>query len=340
MVDASPFQVGVAGVDRLPEGLPVGLDRHIGDDVEGRFQAREPFGGGFGPGEFLVIERDAAILIVNGDEAFGEAAFADCNGGAALAFQTEGIDGFAADALHRGDGITADTLMRLRVQRLEGGVARPHAHRHDACGHVGSAECGGVGHHFGAPGDQQVFHPGHDLRGGEIDAGDAAAAEAVQRHAAGADVIARRERRHPAKVPGLLAALGRGRPDDVIDMRGIEIVAVLQRLQHGGGEMLRVQVGQRALAGFANTARGANGVDDVSVGHRMSSQAGYKFACSMRRDGTVIQPIIVGRGRIRRRRRCPCRGGPRSGRETGRAAVPEFRRYAGRGGGRDAALRG
>ena len=67
---------------------------------------------------------------------------------------------------------------------------------------------------------------------GEVGRGDPAAAEAVERDAAGLDVVAGVERRHPAHVAALQADLRRAAPDDVVDLGGVEIVAVLERLEH------------------------------------------------------------------------------------------------------------
>jgi hypothetical protein len=84
------------------------------------------------------------------------------------------------------------------------------------------------------------------------------------RDAGGAHVIARIERRHAAEIPPLLADLGGGAPDDVVDMGRVDAGAFGQRLQHGGAEVLRVHVGQRALAvrqaSIADAARRAAGV--------------------------------------------------------------------------------
>ena len=52
-----------------------------------------------------------------------------------------------------------------------------------------------------------------------FDDGDAAAAEAVERHAAGPDVVAGVERRHPAEVAALRVRLVARAPDDVVDRR-------------------------------------------------------------------------------------------------------------------------
>ena len=81
-----------------------------------------------------MVERHRAVFIVNGDEALVETAFLDGDLGAALAFEAERIDSFAADAFHGGNSVTADALVRLRVDLLQRLVARTHAHRLDTGG--------------------------------------------------------------------------------------------------------------------------------------------------------------------------------------------------------------
>ncbi len=122
-------------------------------------------------------------------------------------------------------------------------------------------------HHLGAAGDHEILGARHDRSGGHVDAGDAGAAEAVERDAAGADVIAGVERGHPAEIAALLAALGTGAPDDVVDIGGIDAGAIGQRPQHGRAELLRMNAGQRALAGLANASRRSACVDDQRVNH-------------------------------------------------------------------------
>ena len=148
----------------------------------------------------------------------------------------------------------------LRVARAD--PERPLARRHVVLHHRR-----GQRHHLGAAGDHEVFHPAHDLRRGEVHRGNPAAAEPVERRPARLDVIARIERRHPPEIAALLAALRRGRPDDVVDIGGIQLVSLGNRLQDGRGEMLGVHVRKRALAGLADTARGTDGVDDQCLGH-------------------------------------------------------------------------
>jgi hypothetical protein len=92
-------------------------------------------------------------------------------------------------------------------------------------------------------------------------------AEAVQRHAAGADVKAGVERRHAPKVAALLADLGAGAPHHVVHLGGVQLVALGDGAQDGRAQTLRVNLGQRALGVFADPARGAAGVDDPGFGH-------------------------------------------------------------------------
>src|SRR3546814_9993300 len=81
----------------------------------------------------------------------------------------------------------------------------------------------------------------------------AMAAEAVKRDAADGLVIAGVERRHAAHVATLLALLRAGAPDHVIDIARVETVALVNRLQHGRGQMLRMHVRERALADRKST---------------------------------------------------------------------------------------
>src|SRR3546814_16329308 len=61
--------------------------------------------------------------------------------------------------------------------------------------------------------------------------------------------------------------LARRRPADVVDPRGFEVVAVAERSEHGGGKRLLVKMRQRTLAGLADPARRADGIDDIGFGH-------------------------------------------------------------------------
>ena len=249
--------------DQAAVGRALVVQRYVGHGREGRLQSRKTFRGGAGTREFLLVEGEAAVLVVDRHEALIEMAVPDRVVGALLALQRQGVDVFAGDAFEGGDGVGADALVRLRVPRAQAQVAVVHHRRRRRVGCRGR-----VAHHLGAAGDDQVFHAAHDLGGGEVHAGDAGAAEAVEGDAAGLDVVAGVERRHTAEVRALLAALAGGAPDDVVDVGGVEVVPLGKRLQHRGGELLRVDVGERALADLADPAGRADRVDDQSFSHR------------------------------------------------------------------------
>src|SRR3546814_9781248 len=88
---------------------------------------------------------------------------------------------------------------------------------------------GRVAHHFGAACDDAIFHAAHHTGGSEIHRADPAATKTIERRAARLGVKASRQCRHAAEVAALLAVLRRGRPYDVVERRGVEIVAIADR---------------------------------------------------------------------------------------------------------------
>ena len=100
---------------------------------------------------------------------------------------------------------------------------------------------------------------------------ETAPAEAVQRDAAGAHVEAGVERGHTADVAPLPAYLYARAPDDVVDVPGIDSVALVQRSQHRGAQNLRVQIGQRPLADLPIPRGVLQRADDPGLGHVVSS---------------------------------------------------------------------
>ncbi len=180
--------------------------------------------------------------------------------GALLALQPERIDILPRNAFQGRDRIAADALMRLRMLGAQTQIAVIHHHRTAAAAAFHR-------HHLAAAGDDEILRARHDGIGRHVDAGDAGAAEAIQRHGAGADVIAGIERRHAPEIAALGRDLRAAAPDDVIDIGGVDAGALGQRAQHGGAELLRMNARQRALAGLAYAARGPAGVDDQCVSH-------------------------------------------------------------------------
>ena len=154
------------------------------------------------------------------------------------------------------------TLLQARVAGADAGGPQPG--RRLLLLHGGDQR-----HHFRAAGDDQVLRAGADLRGRQGCRGNAAAAETVERHAADARIEARIECRHTPEVAALAALLRAHRPDDVVDVLRVDAVAVAQCAQNRCREVLGMHVGERALPRFADTARGADSVDDIGFGHRV-----------------------------------------------------------------------
>ena len=122
------------------------VQRNVGHGFERRLQPGEGLSGGAGTGEFLVVQGQAAVFLVDRDQRAVEVAVADGVVGALLAFEGQGVDGFAADAFQRRDGVSADALVRLRVH-----PAQPHvAAVHGAGAGAGIARAGRHAHQFAA----------------------------------------------------------------------------------------------------------------------------------------------------------------------------------------------
>ena len=270
MVDRLDLDVRVNLVDQLAIGFLTLGRRHVEEHLEGRLELGEAFRCGIRARIFLMVEDDVAVIVFHHDGRSGEAAFRHRDRGAALAFDAHRFQFLTGDAFHRGDGISADALVRLRTPCLKARVVGAQA----AAAEPGlvhlHAVVADVGHHFHAARDSEIVHPGHNHASREIGRGDAGAAEAVKRDAAGPDVIAGIERGIAADVTRLQPYRPGHTPDDVVDVGGVEIVAIAQGGQHCCRKMLGMHGGQRALAHFANAARRTDGVNDIGFGHEGS----------------------------------------------------------------------
>ena len=69
------------------------------------------------------------------------------------------------------------------------------------------------------------------------------------------------------RSPPCAADLRGGAPDDVVDVGGVDAGALGERLQHRRGQLLRMDLRQRALVVLADAARRAAGIDDPGFGH-------------------------------------------------------------------------
>ncbi len=260
MVHVLDVEVGILLVDQLTEGgvVLVPVVRHCG---KARGERGERFHRGLGTRELLVVERDRAVEVLDRDQALVEPAFLDRAVRPRLRLRGQRVQCFARDPFEGRDRVGADPLMGLRVDLTQMEVASTH--REQALLRRG--------HHLGPTADDEVLHPGHDGVGRDVVSRDPRAAEAVERHAARAHVVARVQRRHPTEVAALGPDLRTRAPHDVVHVRGVEAVPLDERFEHGPPEVLGMQVRQRALAGLADPSGRAAGVDDQSVGHQGSS---------------------------------------------------------------------
>ena len=212
--------------NQIAVGRALVVQRIVRHRREGRLQAGKPLQRGLRPRIFLAIQREAAVFAMDRHETLVEIAGADGVGGLLLALKPQRVDVPPGDAFEGRDGVGANALMRLRMPGAETKIAGVHHH-----GAVAAASL--HRHHLGATGDHEILGARHDSGGCHVDAGDAGSAEAVERDAAGTEIISGVERGHPAEIAALLAALGAGAPDDVVDIGGIDPGAIGQRPQHG-----------------------------------------------------------------------------------------------------------
>src|SRR3546814_14599573 len=99
MVEMLDFKVGIAAVDLLAKA-DASAQVEIGERREARLERREAFGGGLRARKFLMVERDAAVWIEDGDGPSGKAAVLDRHVGALLADPRQRLESLAADPLH------------------------------------------------------------------------------------------------------------------------------------------------------------------------------------------------------------------------------------------------
>ena len=261
MVDMLDRNVRIFRRDHLAEGRAIFGNRLIRHRREGRPERCEAVEGGFRPRIFFVIQYGDAVFVADRHQAPREAPLPDRRRRARLAFKRQLIERFARDILDRRDGVRTDTLVHLRMAAAKFQIAAIHQSRRIRRKH---AE---LRHHLRAAGDDDIFQARHDHTGREIDRRDARSAEAIERHAAGAQVIPRLKRRHPSGIAGREAHLIARAPDDVVDIGRVEIVALRNRLEYRRAQHMGVHLvigpPTRPPAGAGCPA----GIDDQSFLH-------------------------------------------------------------------------
>ena len=179
-------------------------------------------------------------------------------------------------ALLQLDRVSIDVVAREAVFcRHE---VRRHALRHEIGGNRQrriSRPCASRGadadaaHRFDAPSDREVVLSAHHLSGGEIDRIEARRAEPVDLYARHRVAKARGKRAHARDVAARFADRIDATHHHVVDINGVKMVAILDRLQRCRGQMERRSGVQRAVR-FAASARRSHVVVDDGFGHRVS----------------------------------------------------------------------
>ena len=183
-----------------------------------------------------------------------------CVSRASLAFHGEPVDIGAREPIEGGDHIGADSLRRKVVVVRDPWIRGP-------CAAVGAHH--GSRHRFNAAADGGLVLAGHDLRRGRVDRFERRRTEAMNLLAGNGLSVSGEQHPRPGDVAALLAdGLGASH-DDIVDQRGVELVALLESPQHLLNELYRADLVQRAV-GTAAPARSAHVIVDEGVSHRVT----------------------------------------------------------------------
>ena len=231
-------------------------------------RAARPFGRGRRARVLLVVEGDRAVVVDDRDEAPIEATLRQGDGGPALALEAERIALLAGPPVERGDQVGRQPLGDLGIGGQEVFVVGVEP--------VGAVACRAA-HRLDAGADHELLMAGADAHGGERHRLLAGPAEAVERHAGDGDRPSGVEHRHATDVVGVIAGVRAVAAHHVIDVDGVEADAVAQAVEHLAEHLLRMKVGEAALALLAHAARRTHRIDDpgrvgcgrVGVPHRM-----------------------------------------------------------------------
>src|SRR5205809_6242389 len=109
------LQIVVYLQDQLAVRGALVVKRIIRHRRKGRLETGQPLECGLRPRIFLAVERKAAVLIMNRDQALAEMTGLDGDGGLLLALVAEPVDVLPCDAFERRYRIRANALMGLRM---------------------------------------------------------------------------------------------------------------------------------------------------------------------------------------------------------------------------------
>ena len=239
---------------QVQEGRPLRLGHGATAQLlKAGLELGEVFQGGARAGELVVIKGDGAVFVANGHHTAFETAFGDGHRGPALAFQRESITILAGGAVDAGDEIGGDTLRYLGMQIQQMGVVGV-----EPVGPIG----GEVAHRLHPGPDDQILMAGQNPHGRKRHRLLARTAETVEGDAGNGDRPPGVQHGHAPDVVSVVPHVGTVAGDHVVNVGGLETDPLLQALQHLSQDPLGVQVGQGALALFADAPGGTHPVDN------------------------------------------------------------------------------
>ena len=252
MDDALDIRMRLDG-DRVEAALFAGND-------ERRLERRQRLHVGRRPHVLVMGQAREAVDVEDRRDRVPEPAVFPGGRGALLQFDRIGVDVVAREAVlgrHQVGGYALGHEIGGNRQRR---IGRPRAAR--------GADADAA-HRFDAAADRHVVLSAHHLGGGEIDQVEARRAEAVDLHARHRVAEARGQRAHAGDVAACFADRIDAAHHHVVDMRGFEMIAILDRLQSRRRQMQRRGAMQRAVR-FAASARRSHMIVDDGFGHLVS----------------------------------------------------------------------
>ena len=230
---------------------------HLTHHHEGRIERSQRLHVGAGPHVLVLVQNGKAVNVLDRRDGFGEAAVLPACLRALLAFHRIGVDIVAREAPFRGDQIGGYAL-RHEV----GGNSDRWVHRPCAAGspHADAA------HRFHTARYHYIVGTGSNLGGRHVDGVEARGAEPVDLHARDLRVVARLEHGGARNVGTGFTNRIDATKDHIVHLRGVHLVALLERLQRVSRKADRRHFVQAAIL-LALAAGRANVIVNECFGH-------------------------------------------------------------------------
>ena len=262
--DARAVARRVHVVDALNVGVLAqgrGVEAHLAHHLEAGLELAQALQRAVTTDKFVAVEDDDAVLIQHRHQGFLEGTIGAGAGGLLLRAQGKAVDVLAREAFEGGDQIRAHALWHEIGVHVGRRVHRPGA----AIGAHGDAR-----HGFHAADHHQVLEARTHLHGAEVHCLQTRGAETVELHARHGFIPVGHQRGGLGDIGALVAHRGHAAQDDIVDLAGIQRVALLQGLEQAGQQIDRLDAVQRTVL-LALAARRAHGIENISFGHGVLS---------------------------------------------------------------------